>query len=115
MNKRMFLTILGFYFYKQEEYYEKFNLTKSCLNYNGEDITYDEYLEEFEKNFKLLQKDYMKLLQSVIDLNYWLNDKLKKDTYTIEDISNKIKEFGLELNIDGFNGDINSIEVKDDE
>lgn len=104
MNKRIFLIILGFNFYKQDEYYEKFNLIKSCLNYTGEYITYGEYLEEFERNYKLLTESYGKMIKSLNDLNEWLKNESKDKTYTVEEIQSVIREFVLDT--DGFNGEI---------
>lgn len=104
MNKRIFLAILGFNFYKQDEYYEKFNFTKSCLDYTGEDITYDEYLEEFERNYKFLTESYGKMIKSLNDLNEWLKNESKDKTYTAEEIRSVIRELGLDT--DGFNGEI---------
>lgn len=103
MNKKIFLIILGFNFYKQDEYYEKFNLTKSCLNYTGEDISYDEYLEEFKRNYKLLTESYEKMVKSLYDLNECFKNEPTDKTYTVEEIRSIIRE--LELNTDGFNGE----------
>lgn len=85
---------------------KKFNFTKSCLGYTGEDITYDEYLEEFKKTYENIEKWYKELLTSTINFYHWLKDEPNEKMYTKEEIQNKIKEFGLEMDIDGFNGEI---------
>lgn len=103
MNKRIFLAILGFNFYNQDEYYENFNFIKSCLDYIGEDITYDEYSKEFERNYKFLTESYGKMVKSLNDLNECLKNEPKDKTYTVEEIQSVIKEFGLDT--DGFNGE----------
>lgn len=103
MDKKTFLAILSFDFLKKEEYDIKIKRYKNWNHFDGE-ITYDEYLEEFEKKHKFVTESYKKMVLSLNFLNKWLKNESKDKTYTVEEIQSVIRE--LELETDGFNREV---------
>lgn len=103
MKKKTFLVSLSFDFLKKEEYDIKIKRYKDWYQFDGE-ITYDEYLEEFEKSYKLLTECYQKMVLSLTNLTEWLKNEPKDKTYTVEEIQSVIRE--LELDTNGFNGEV---------
>ena len=104
MNKRTFLKAMSFDFYDKEEFNKKIEFYKEVFKENVEDITYDDYLEEFKKTYEMIKNCYNQLLLKLTELNKWLTDEYSEQTYTKEEIQNAIKELGLDTN--GFNGEI---------
>lgn len=104
MDKKYFLKVItiGNVFNEKEFniYYEN---VKKTLNYNGEEVDYNEYLSEVKKNYYELEQKNFILLNSLDKLNMFLENEPKDKKYTVENIINILTDLNLYINLRGFN------------
>lgn len=104
MDKKHFLKVITVgNIFNEKEFNVYYEIVKKTLNYNGEEIDYNEYLSEIKKNYYELEQKNLNLLRSLDKLNMFLENEPKDKKYTVENIINILTDLNLYINLRGFN------------